>query len=118
MMSDDTEGMHYVPVLVLKSETTPKQRIRNRDQYQRLRDGAPGIRGGSDGLSGFVYEVPMERMSIAPDGRTFSFRLDKSDECFRRLLNVIADHFPTSCDADDEVDRLLERLEDVMGDHL
>lgn len=99
-MIDDTENMHYVPVLVIESEATPKQRIRNRDLYQRLRDGAPGVRGGSDGLSGFVYEVPSERMSISPDGRTFSFRLGKSDECFRRLLNVIADHFPTSCDAD------------------
>ena len=54
----------------------------------------------------FVYDVPIERLSLGPAGESFSFRLDKNDECFYRLLHVITDYFDERCDADDEVERL------------
>lgn len=102
----------WVPALVIESKTTPQQRERNRALYLRLRDGQISPRTGVQevGLSSFVYDVPIERLSVGPAGKSFSFRLDKSDECFRRLLSVISDHFDERCDADDEVERLRARV--------
>lgn len=100
----------WVPALVIGGETTPQQRQRNFALYQRLRDGAIGVRGGAGGLSGFVYDVPIERLSLAPGAASFSFRLAKDDECFRRLLSVVTDHFPSECEVDDENAKLREQV--------
>lgn len=107
--------MRWVPALVIESKATPQQRARNFALYQRLRDGQVSPRNGiqENGLSGFVYDVPIERLSIGPGGRSFSFRLQKDDECFRRLLSVISDHFDTKCDADDEVEHLRARVAEL-----
>lgn len=106
-MSEDQENTKptWVHALTLGSETTPAQRQRNFALHQRLKEGDPAD-DRAHGLSHFIFDVPIGRMSMSPRGDTFSFRLDKSDECFSRLLHVIADHFDTRCDADDEVARL------------
>lgn len=113
--TDDTRGT-WVPALVIQSPATPKQRARNYALYARLRDGTPpeqrtGSRDGV-GLHVFVFEVPIERCSI--EMRTVTFRLDKSDECYRRLLSYISDHFPTKCDADHSVDELRKMLRHAL----
>lgn len=109
----DTGTAHWVPALVIGGETTDRQRQRNRETLQRLRDGdGRGMLRGS-GLAGFVFDEPIERLSVGPGGKTFSFRLDKGCESFRRLLSVIADHFPDRCDADDEVERLRARVAEL-----
>lgn len=116
-MSDTGEpspSARGVPALVIESATrvTPQQRARNIAAYNRLKDGqiSPRHGGQESGLSGFVYDVPIERLSIAPSGKTFSFRLQKDDECFWRLLSVISDHFDGFCDADDQVDKMQATL--------
>lgn len=103
----------WVPTITIGGDATIPQRMRNSALYRRLRDGF--VDGGlaRSGLSGFVYDVPIERLSFGPGGKTFSFRLDKSDECFMRLLNVIADHFDAKCAADDEVERLTARIAEL-----
>lgn len=107
-----TQGMRYIPAFTLGGDATPTQRVRNSVLYRRLKDGDPSdvsMRGAS-GLSGFVYDVPIQRLRLSPRGDSFSFRLEKDDECFYRLLNVICDHFESKCDADDEVDLLREKV--------
>lgn len=107
---------HWIPAIVIGGEATIPQRQRNFALYQRLRDGFIDERMGGlarSGLSGFVFDVPIERLSVGPGAKSFSFRLDKDDECFRRLLHVIADHFDSRCDADDEVDRLRARVAEL-----
>lgn len=109
---DDTP--RWVPVLTIGGETTPEQRARNFALYQRLKDGFDDPRGFRDrGLSSFVYDVPIERLSLGPGAQSFSFRLDKEDECFRRLLRVITNYFDERCDADDEVARLRARVAEL-----
>lgn len=113
---EPSPGARWVPAIVIGGEATIPQRQRNFALYQRLRDGfVDQSRGGLNrgGLSGFVYDVPIERLSIGPGGKSFSFRLSKDDECFPRLLHVIADHFDTKCDADDEVERLRARVAEL-----
>ena len=113
-MSTETKESKWVYALTLGGETTPQQRARNRALYQRLRDGFDDPSGFRDnGLSMFVYDVPIERLSLGPAGESFSFRLDKNDECFYRLLHVIADYFDERCDADDE--RLYPRARRQAG---
>jgi hypothetical protein len=117
-MSNDTgepgPNARWVPTITLGGECTLKQRQRNFAIYQRLKDGdhRPSSRS-STGLAGFVYDVPIERMRIAPDGKSFSFRLQKDDECLYRLIHVVTDHFDESCDADDEVERLKARIAEL-----
>jgi hypothetical protein len=53
------------------------------------------------------------RGGIGGNPPCYTFRIDKGSECFRRLLNVIADHFDTKCDADDEVERLRARVAEL-----
>src|SRR4051812_24083017 len=106
-MADTSPDARWVPAIEFSGEATIPQRMRNFALYRRLRDGFIDDRSGGlarSGLSGFVYDVPIERLSFGPNGKTFSFRLDKSDECFMRLLHVIADHFDAKCAADDEVE--------------
>jgi hypothetical protein len=117
-MGEPAKGTRWVPAITFGGEATVAQRQRNFALHQRLKDGdgTGNLRGS--GLAGFVFDVPAERMRIAPNGESFSFRLDKSDECFQRLLNVIADHFDVTCDADEEVERLRARtveLETRLG---
>ena len=113
MMDDDAKETRWVHALTLGGETTPQQRARNSALHQRLKDGFAGCRGSEGGLSQFIYDVPIERLQMGPGGRTFSFRLEKTDECFHRLLNVIADHFDERCDADDEVERLRAEIAEL-----
>jgi hypothetical protein len=101
---------HWVHALTIGGETSPEQRQRNLTVYQRLKDGALDVRGNSNGLSAFCYDVPIERLRMGPGGKSFSFVLNKNDECFARLLNVIADHFDSKCDADDKVALLEEKI--------
>lgn len=98
--NDDGTSTQYVPVLTIGGEATVSQRSRNFALYRRLKDGDGTGNYKSSGLAGFVYDVPIERLRLSPDGKTFSFLLDKSDECFARLLHVISDHFDTKCEAD------------------
>lgn len=121
-MSDPSPDERWVPAISIGGEATIAQRQRNFALYKRLRDGFVDERAGNlarSGLSGFVYDVPIERLSIGPLGNSFSFRLKPEDECFQRLLHVIADHFDSKCDADDEVERLhagIRALHDMV-DH-
>jgi hypothetical protein len=106
----------WVPVLVLGGEATMPQRQRNRALYKRLENGDGTGNFRSSGLAGFVYEVPVDvvtRGGIGGRPPCYTFRIDKNSECFRRLLNVIADHFDTKCDADDEVERLRARVAEL-----
>jgi hypothetical protein len=104
-MDDASADTEWVPVLVLDSGVTVQQRGRNRDIYQRLRNGVPeeercGLRGGP--LHHMVFEIPVGSVSFGPYG-TISFRLDPDGDCFRRLLSCITDALPLRCAADDEV---------------
>lgn len=103
----------WVSALRIGGGTTPAQQRRNFALYQRLKDGEGTGDFRTSGLAGFVYDVPIERMRIAPDGSSFSFRLDRNDECLRRLLSVVVDHLDTRCDADDEVERLRARVAEL-----
>lgn len=122
MSTDETRG-HYVKALVIESPTTPKQRARNYALYLRLRDGTPveersGTRDGV-GLNVFGFEVPLASMSMGSSSTgepSMSFRLDKNGECYRRLLSYISDHFPYSCDADDEVAALTAERDAAVAD--
>ena len=110
--TDPASPTRWVPPLNIGPAASPPQRQRNFALYQRLRDGDPtgGIR--RSGLAGFVFEIPPERMRVMPDG-SFAYRLDRNDECFRRLLSVVADHFDLQCDADDERERLRARVAEL-----
>ena len=104
----------WVQAIVIGGGTTVTQRQRNFALYQRLKDGYGDRREfDTSGLSGFVYDVPIEQLRIGPSGKSFSFRLDKDGECFARLLHAITDHFDTKCDADDEVERLRARVAEL-----
>lgn len=110
---DETDGMRYVPAFTIGGEATVAQRQRNAALYRALRDGDGTGDFKSSGLAGFVYDLPIERLSIGPGGQSFSFRMQKTDECFTRLLHVIADHFPSKCDADDRVLELEKRVAEL-----
>jgi hypothetical protein len=104
MSEDEPKGQWY-PALVLGGETTPQQRARNRDLYQRLKNGVPeaeqsGLRGGP--LHQFVFDVPAEIVRIGPRGEV-TFRLRPADECYRRLLNCIIDACPIRDEVDDKL---------------
>lgn len=105
-MSSAAAPEQYVFALSIGGEASPTQRVRNYVLYQRLKDGDGTENFQSSGLSAFVYDVPIERLRLSPDGKTFSFRLDKSDERFARLLHVISDRFDTKCESDDELIQL------------
>lgn len=105
-MADETDGMRYVPAITIGGDATISQRQRNAALHRALCDGDGTGDFRSSGLAGFVYDLPIERLSIGTGGRSFSFRMERTDECFMRLLNVIAGHYPSRCDADDEVIRL------------
>ena len=106
---------HWVPILTIGGECTIPQRQRNSALYLRLKNGDESGDFRSAGLFGFVYDVPIERLHLSPDGKSFSFRLEKQDECFDRLLHAITDHFDVRCEADDENERLRARVAELEG---
>jgi hypothetical protein len=116
--TSDTKETKWIPALVIGGETTPKQRQRNFALYQRLREGDGSGEYRASGLSGLTFEVPAGHcVHAGGNPPRFSFRLDKESDCFNRLLHVIADHFDTKCDADDEVERLRAGL-DLLYENL
>jgi hypothetical protein len=104
---DDRQWVH---ALTLGGETSPAQRARNFTLYLCLKDGDPSDYRAR-GLDKFVYVVPAEQARVT--GNDLTFMLRPTDECYARLLHVIADHFDTKCDADDEVIRLRARVAEL-----
>ena len=81
-----------------------EQRHRNHALYLRLKDGDGTGNFRTNGLSGFVFEVPVTDCSYGGNPPHFTFRLSKDSECFRRLLRVISDHFDSRCVSDDKLE--------------
>lgn len=120
---DDEERIKngtWVPALVLESPVTPQQRARNFAFYQRIRDGVEGdYRQG--GLKQFVFEVPLDSCSVGPASPSnghrshVTFRIDPASDCYRRLVSYIVGHTDVKCDADDRVEYLTKRVEQLLG---
>lgn len=120
--SEDDERIKrskWVPALVIGGQATPRQRKRNFAFYERIRDGVPNDYH-QGGLKQFVFEVPAESCELGPaspsnGGRShFTFRLDPSSDCYRRLVSYVVGHTASDCDADHSVDQLRKMLRHAL----